>query len=363
MSPEAIMGKEVDARADVYAMGIMTYEMLSGVVPYEADSAMQLLLKHLHDEPVPLFETNPNISLPRSVHRFVWRCLSKDREKRPVDARAFREQLREAMARADDSDAELMSPVITTSEGFRVSKEVLDAIATDRKLKRPPVDSSGELGDTRMRSSEVIVTDSSPWPWLVAGAAVLLAAAVVLAVLLRSPERPEAILGAGAQGTDEVGALASGAGRGAEATGGEAEAVAAAPDASAPDAGPTAARASDADAPKAEAVETVTLTLITIPHGAEVRAGDEVLGKTPWMQRVPRADTPMAFMMSLKGYDPLKIDVLPDQDRLEKRELKKRRVKRVVKPRPPKSVTPRPKPRPKPKPKPAEASDLVDDLM
>ena len=53
MAPEMALGEAVDGRADIYALGCVAYYLLTGLLVFEADNALQMIAKHLHDEPVP----------------------------------------------------------------------------------------------------------------------------------------------------------------------------------------------------------------------------------------------------------------------------------------------------------------------
>jgi CheY-like chemotaxis protein len=91
MAPEQMLGEEVDARADLYAAGVVLYECLTGRLPFHADSAMALIAKHLGEEPTPPDQLNPEIPAP--VAALILRLLAKRAEDRPVDARALGEAL------------------------------------------------------------------------------------------------------------------------------------------------------------------------------------------------------------------------------------------------------------------------------
>lgn len=80
MSPEQIRGERVDARADIYALGIVMYEMLTGHVPFERDNTVKVLMAHLH-EPVPPL---PAPDCPEALAQLVLRCLEKRPEHRPA---------------------------------------------------------------------------------------------------------------------------------------------------------------------------------------------------------------------------------------------------------------------------------------
>jgi len=85
MSPEQCRGAgKVDGRSDVYALGVMMYEMLAGVRPITGEGQGDILVKHITEEPVPL--RSRNAELPETVTALVHRMMIKDREKRPAMA-------------------------------------------------------------------------------------------------------------------------------------------------------------------------------------------------------------------------------------------------------------------------------------
>ena len=80
MSPEQIMGTNIDPRSDVYSLGVSLYEMVSGHPPFEADSAMTLMMMHVND-PIPdLVKINPDV--PPGIVAVITKALSKSREDR-----------------------------------------------------------------------------------------------------------------------------------------------------------------------------------------------------------------------------------------------------------------------------------------
>ncbi|MEO7910635.1 MAG: bifunctional serine/threonine-protein kinase/formylglycine-generating enzyme family protein, partial [Roseiflexaceae bacterium] len=76
MAPEQASGKPVDARTDLYATGVVLYEMVTGQVPFEADTPMAMLAKHAYEPPIPPRSINP--SLPPEVETLLLRALEKD---------------------------------------------------------------------------------------------------------------------------------------------------------------------------------------------------------------------------------------------------------------------------------------------
>ncbi|MGZ3447945.1 MAG: serine/threonine protein kinase [Polyangiales bacterium] len=83
MSPEQVKGEHLDGRADVYALGVMMYEMLTGHVPYEKAKQLDTLLAHVHD-PVPtLREKKADVEVSEAIEALVTRCLQKNPADRP----------------------------------------------------------------------------------------------------------------------------------------------------------------------------------------------------------------------------------------------------------------------------------------
>jgi serine/threonine protein kinase len=94
LSPEQAEGKEVDIRSDIYSLGVTLFQMLTGRQPYEADNAMDIVLKHLQ-EPVPSLRQFDE-EIPGKVDELVKRCLAKAPEERFQTP----EELMEAIDRA-----------------------------------------------------------------------------------------------------------------------------------------------------------------------------------------------------------------------------------------------------------------------
>lgn len=87
MSPEQAAGQELDHRADIYSLGILFFEMVVGVVPFEADTYMEVLRKHLVEKPDRPSTRIP--FLPRELDRVILRALSKKAEDRYLTMEAF----------------------------------------------------------------------------------------------------------------------------------------------------------------------------------------------------------------------------------------------------------------------------------
>ncbi len=91
MSPEQLHGHEVDARSDLFALGIVLYEMVSGSRPFQGDSGAALVSNILTQTPPPLTDRHPDV--PRHLARIVQQCLEKDPDSRFQTAKDVRNQL------------------------------------------------------------------------------------------------------------------------------------------------------------------------------------------------------------------------------------------------------------------------------
>ncbi len=89
MSPEQIRGEDTDGRSDVYSLGVMLYQMLTGRVPFESTNSVNILMAHVHDAPPPMSEMNPEVQVPRIVNAIVLKAMEKDPENRFASMDAF----------------------------------------------------------------------------------------------------------------------------------------------------------------------------------------------------------------------------------------------------------------------------------
>ncbi|MEZ5092339.1 PASTA domain-containing protein [Nocardioides sp.] len=166
LAPELVVDGRADPRADVYAAGVMLYELLTGRKPHEGESPIQVAYKHVHEDVPAPSASEPR--LPAYVDALVARATARDRTQRPADAGILLHQLRRvAQALADGLDDD---PELTADLALRApATEPPDAEATTA------LGVAGSFGEEAEAPDAV---DTGERPAAVAAAAVVGAAAV-----------------------------------------------------------------------------------------------------------------------------------------------------------------------------------------
>lgn len=201
MSPEQIKGERIDPRTDVYSLGVTLFEMLSGRPPFDADSAMTIMMMHMTD-PVPDVREIRN-DVPPALVAVVNRALAKDANARYASAAEFAAALRGATGdaaaatgatmvestapQAPDEDETAAEPVTTApvrmtdadlmAPGFAGTSEA----ASDRDDTAPPIGGAPPGGPPRSGAGTA-VSDGRPRPSLLAGGALLVLLVAALLV-------------------------------------------------------------------------------------------------------------------------------------------------------------------------------------
>ncbi|MEP7050650.1 MAG: serine/threonine-protein kinase [Pseudomonadota bacterium] len=124
MSPEQAQGSPLDARSDLYSLGALLYQMLSGRAPFVDDDAVVVMARHIKDEPPHFRDMTPRVNVPESIEAVLLRVLAKAPSDRPSSAEELIAELEaaEISARALESGPRLTvprSPHATKNRGVR----------------------------------------------------------------------------------------------------------------------------------------------------------------------------------------------------------------------------------------------------
>jgi Tol biopolymer transport system component len=166
MSPEGLEGRGIDPRADIFALGILLYEMATGERPFQGESTAAVISSILRDEPTPITDLNPSLTL--ELARLIERTLEKDPERRCASARELGDQLREIQRGLQSGDLEpsAFASRRTTRLGRRRLAAIMGVVAVVATLAtlavawlypRSPAGNTGLAGGSGVASTPTVI--------------------------------------------------------------------------------------------------------------------------------------------------------------------------------------------------------------
>src|SRR5690606_9881165 len=155
MAPEQLRGEEVDRRTDVYAVGAVLFELITGRLPFEADSDYRLMMLQLHEPPPRPSTMQPDV--PAELDETIARSMAKDRADRFRDAVSFSRELRsildahaDSRARTPASETRLLAPVAEVAADG-IGKTTDHTLAGETRV----AGGAGDAGETRVAGADV----------------------------------------------------------------------------------------------------------------------------------------------------------------------------------------------------------------
>lgn len=168
LPPEQANGKGSTIRSDIYSMGIMMYELLTGLVPYKGDNAVEIALKHLK-EPLPSVRKF-NSSIPQSIENVIIKATAKNPKNRYTDARAMHEDLKTALDESRQNEKRYVYPYPENDlEETKVLDKELETLKKDEsaKKKKAKVSEEDDFLDENKKGNKTLIVIASIFTALV----------------------------------------------------------------------------------------------------------------------------------------------------------------------------------------------------
>jgi len=186
MSPEQAQGGEVDDRADLYALGVMAYEMLTGRVPFQSNTPHAILHSVVYESPPPARQVNPGLS--PAVENVLAQALAKQPDARFQRGAALASALKAALSGQTPAWAQVGPPPVQAATFAVPQGRAAGSTPPGQAVTPPPVYGYSTPTPPPQRRSMT-------WLWLLGGAIVLVATLLVALLVLRGGSKEEPVAG------------------------------------------------------------------------------------------------------------------------------------------------------------------------
>jgi serine/threonine-protein kinase len=153
MSPEQARGADLDPRSDLYSVGVIIYQMVTGLLPFESDTPVGFLMKHLTEPPIPPSQKQPEVDVPPELEALIMRALAKNPAERFANAEEMRAELLAcvpgdaAAAPRTASAPKIASPSTPAKPAARATPPASKAKTVKaEEASEPPATSGGKTG-------------------------------------------------------------------------------------------------------------------------------------------------------------------------------------------------------------------------
>ncbi len=189
MSPEQLMGKQLDGRSDVYALGVLSYELITGQLPFpEAKGPAQLITSQLKHTPQPPSHVTPAAGIPPAVNACILKMLEKDKNNRYPDVTSLRTELERvlaggaALAAAPGNGAG--PPMAAPPQRPATPQPVAGGMGASMPMPGRPMSNPGPAGPSTA-AAMAAARGSRAWVWIVVVAIIAVGGGVGALLALR----------------------------------------------------------------------------------------------------------------------------------------------------------------------------------
>ena len=190
LSPEQAQGHAVSAGSDLYSIGVVLYEMLTGRVPFDAESAVTIALKHVSEAPPPMTVINPDI--PPELEQVAMWALNKNPVDRPANADQFITALEQARTAIKSGERGQRTASMAALAGVAAGRYAATSGAVEAPLPAPPPRGTGPfdvIDDGLEPPEEEPSHRRRLWPWVALVLILLLVGGGVAAYLILRPAK------------------------------------------------------------------------------------------------------------------------------------------------------------------------------